>query len=240
MEKNYKLEVDEYGNVKEMPDDWKLTKLTVRQLKKTGIPNYKILLEFKKYHGKYYPIYANIIPKDFSDKEEQYVKELAKEKEKAINKIKKSEEYSLKCLATCLYSINKEAKRQRDIKEDHAGKVYDGLQDLSAEERCRQHYFIYKAKNREAELYELKDTALKLIIEQWKIKPVGYHKFKGSNSKRDYYEIDGYGFHSNECTSDNYLGRIKEEISAERKRSTPPKKAEIILKEYINRTKGIK
>ena len=131
-------------------------------------------------------------------------------------------------VADCLYSINKEAKRKRDIQRKCVSRAY-------GYERSKRypsvHYHLHKAKDEKEDLYDLKDKALHKAIALWNLEPVGYHRFP--DMERDMYALDGYEFHLNEHESDNYLGEIDESIDAKRKRSVPPAKAVILLQRFV-------
>jgi hypothetical protein len=140
-----------------------------------------------------------------------------------LEKLVKAENEKLKKLiekpakiAEAIYSINKEAKRQRDI-GFHA----------YCDDRYSQ---ATRSKYKKNSLYELKDKAIQKISQN-RLTPVGFHEFPDRN--RDYYEIEGFGFHVNAQSSWNNLGTINR-ITADRKRSMPPEKAEKILKLFIN------
>lgn len=75
-----------------------------------------------------------------------------------------------------------------------------------------------------------------LAIDLWNLQPVGYHEFPDAN--RDMYSLEGYDFHINENISDHCLGKITEEIGAERKRGIPPKKAVMLLKRFVKEYGG--
>lgn len=225
MEK-YKLETNEYGNVVGIPEGWIQSKLTISQLKKAGIPHYKACIDFDKYRSNYYPIIKNIIPKDFKEKEQNYLNNKTREKEEKNKKLIK-EKYTLEILGECLYSINKEAKKQRDIQNNAVNDIYgSGERYLVA-----PHHILHTAKDKKKILYDLKEIVIEKIIKEHKIKSVGYHEFKDCN--RDMYIIGEFEFHINENNSKNCLGSIDNLIESERKRSIPPKKAMVILLDYI-------
>lgn len=88
MQKNkgkYVLDVNQYGNVRDVPNGWHETDLTVTQLKKLEIPTYKSCIGFSNNYCK--PIIKNIIPNDFSELEESYINELERKKEEIIKLI---------------------------------------------------------------------------------------------------------------------------------------------------------
>lgn len=228
-ELGYKLDLNVYGNVDAMyglPDGWHKTSMTVTQLKKVGIPSYKACVGFKEGRSNHFsPILCNIIPDDFTEKEEAYFEEQEVKKRAAEEKIN-SMELTQDLIGNCLYSINKEAKRQRNIQSECVDRAY-----YWGGKYPSVHYNLHRAKAEKFELYNLKDRALQVAICLWHIKPTGYHEFADMN--RDMYVLGGYEFHVNKCSSENCLGKIDGEIDAERKRSVPPKKAAKILKRFI-------
>lgn len=217
----YVLSVNVYGNVRGVPNGWHETDLTVTQLKKLEIPTYKSCIGFS---GKYYkPIIVNIIHDDFSELEESYIDELEKKNEEKNNKINQLK-LTEKVVAKALYSINKEAKRQRDLQEKIAFKIYD---DECPCYMVAPHTKLHAAKNRKEELYLLKEQVLQKVIQELALSPEGYHEF--SDRDRDLYLWCGFSFHINEKKSEKCLGDIDEYIPAKRERSTPPNKAEQLL-----------
>lgn len=229
-ELGYRLETTKYGNVDALngiPDGWHETKLTVTQIGKADIPYYKALVGFDESYSHYHPVLRNIIPDDFADAERAYIEGI---RQKKIDYLKKVNEIDLtqSVVADCLYSINKEAKRKRDIQRKCVSRAY-------GYERSKRypsvHYHLHKAKDEKENLYDLKDKALHKAIALWNLEPVGYHRFP--DMERDMYALDGYEFHLNEHESDNYLGEIDEDIDAKRKRSVPPAKAVILLQRFV-------
>lgn len=232
-EMEYKLTVNEFGNVdafRAFPDGWHQTTLTVTQIKKLKIPHYKACVGFDEmsYHVK--PIIVNIIPDDFSNQEQKYLDKLKEKAEKKLERIN-SIELTQKVVAEFLYSINKEAKRKRDIQQNSIDRAYHS----SYKKYPAAHYQLHRAKDEKFELYHLKDCALRVAIDLWNLQPVGYHEFSDAN--RDMYSFSGYDFHINENISEHCLGEITEEITAERKRGIPPKKAVLLLKRFIKENK---
>lgn len=233
-EMGYKLPVNKFGNVdafRIFPDGWHETTLTVTQIKKNKIPHYKACIGFDDSRYRVKPIVVNIIPNDFSDREQKYLDELKEKAEKELEKIN-SIELTQKIVAECLYSINKEAKRKRDIQHNSIDRAYHSFR----KEYPAAHYQLHRAKNEKFKLYDLKDEALHLAIDLWNLQPVGYHEFPDAN--RDMYSLEGYDFHINENISDHCLGKITEEIGAERKRGIPPKKAVMLLKRFVKEYGG--
>ena len=201
------------------------------QIKKNKIPHYKACIGFDDSRYRVKPIVVNIIPNDFSDREQKYLDELKEKAEKELEKIN-SIELTQKIVAECLYSINKEAKRKRDIQHNSIDRAYHSFR----KEYPAAHYQLHRAKNEKFKLYDLKDEALHLAIDLWNLQPVGYHEFPDAN--RDMYSLEGYDFHINENISDHCLGKITEEIGAERKRGISPKKAVMLLKRFVKEYGG--
>lgn len=131
-------------------------------------------------------------------------------------------------MAKALYSINKEAKRQRDIQERIAFNIYD---DESTCNMIAPQVKLHDAKRRKQELYLLKEKVLQKVIHELDLTPKGYHEF--SDRDRDLYIWCGFSFHVNEKKSEECLGEIDEYIPAKRERSTPPKKAEQLLLRFL-------
>lgn len=233
----YILEVNKYGNVDAMagvPIGWHTTSLNATQLNKLQIPWYKACLGFSPTYRDYSkPILKNIIPDDFLNEEQEYQSQLAAKKDKAKQKIAEME-LTQEVIAECLYSINKEAKRKRDIHEDCIDRAYY----RTSRKYKGVHYQMHRAKWEKEKLYQLKDQALSVAIRIWDLKPDGYHEFP--DGKRDLYTIAGYTFHINRNESTHCLGNIEEEITAKRERSIPPAKAVKILERFIDESKGVK
>lgn len=230
-EQGYRLQPNEYGNVNAFdgfPDGWHETTLTVTQLKKAQIPTYKACTGFSDDYGSHpKPVLVNIIPDDFSEQETAYLARL-KEKQEKENQKTDSLPITPELIAECLYSINKEAKRYRDIQSESRERAYG----LWGDRYPGVHYQLHRAKNIKNELYDLKEKALAKAVSIWKLKPEGYHDFP--DRQRDMYVFGGYTFHANTCISENSLGKIEKEIESNRKRSIPPKKAERILNRFLN------
>lgn len=231
-ELGYKLVTNEYRNVdaiKALPDEWHKTLLNATQLKKLRIPFYKACVGFSdSRYSHVKPEIVNIIPDDFAKQEAEY---LEAQKEKILKEKQKidSMELTPEIIAKCLYSVNKEAKRKRDIHQECVHRAYDWG---GSEKYPAVHYNLHKAKQEKNELYVLKDQALHTAIKMWGLQPVGYHKF--ADVDRDMYVLEGYTFHINEHNSTNCLGEIEDEIDAERKRGIPPKKAVMILERFVS------
>lgn len=144
-------------------------------------------------------------------------------------------------VAECIYSINKEAKRLRDKIDDYKDELfysdYDDYEGYYVFNKSQKHAAMHSAIDKKRALYKLKNTCLKKLISELAASPKGYHSFSDKN--RDYYELFGFGFHIDECLSENSLGDIDEEISSARKRSIPPLKAEEILEIFLNSSKSM-
>ena len=226
---NYTLFLNAYGNVDAyngLPKGWHETSLTVTQLKKLEIPHYKACVGFNESYSHYNPILRNIIPDDFTDKENDFTKMQKKKKNEEDERIQKLE-LTKKLIAECLYSINKEAKRKRDIQSYARDAAYGfGAKYPSV------HYNLHLARNEKEALYHLKDIALRKAIQKWGLPPDGYHEFGDMN--RDMYTIESFSFHINEQKSEVCLGKIEDEIAAERKRSIRPERAVKILNRFIS------
>ena len=171
---------------------------------------------------KFYKLKKEVV----AEREAEVQKE--QERENKLNKLELNEQN----VATALYSVNKEAKRQRDIKNEAIECAYgDNYYDDTSHYYPNVHNVLHNAKDKMNYLYDLKDKALRTAIRKWNLKPVGYHKFADMN--RDMYEFGEHQFHINEKISEKDLGTIEEEISADRKRSFPPEKAQKLLKRFI-------
>lgn len=128
-----------------------------------------------KAYSHYHPILRNIIPDDFTDKEKAYIEGI---RQKKIDYLKKVNEIDLtqNVVADCLYSINKEAKRKRDIQRKCVSRAY-GYE--RSERYPSVHYHLHKAKDEKEELYDLKDEVLHKAIELWSLEPVGISQVSG-------------------------------------------------------------
>ena len=179
-----------------------------------------------------YPVVRNIIPQIYQENEKAYFDAKWAEKD-ALRMDLKKKTGDLSFLAECLYSINKEAKRQRDMQNGQADRIW-GPDDLNVPKGLA-HYNLHARKSQKEFLYSLKDKALRIIIaNNPDIVPLGYHVFPNAteNQKMDYYEIGGFGFHIDENKSENCLGEIDTLITAEKSRSIPYRKAVIAVQEY--------
>lgn len=234
----YELTLNSYGNIDGVPEGWVTTGLTVSQLKKLEIPNYKSCVGFdESYYGRktyYKPIVVNIIPQDFEGKAVSYKQELENRKAKARDRID-GIELTQSVIGECLYSINKEAKRLRDVQANAIDRAF-GYDEDTYQPSKLAHYQLHMAKNEKERLYNLKDEVIQLAITTWNLKPEGYHEFADGN--RDMYVIAGYKFHVNENTSDKKLGDIDEVIDSKRSRSIPPKKAEQLLWRFLKENRN--
>ena len=113
-------------------------------------------------------------------------------------------------LVSALYLINKSAKVSRDTK----WKAY-------AEGK---HGVCHAAKTRAEKLYNLKDRAVKKLVEEGKMRFVGVHDQKMGGLHVNYldkYEMAGFSFHvphTGEVSKGEVIGVIDGEISAEKTR----------------------
>lgn len=229
-ETKYVLATNDYGNVTEIPEGWVRVPSDIRTnpMRIDSIPSYKLLVGFEKSGSFYSPILDTIVPRG-------YVRTLRRlDKERAEKEAKKTERAKIRAnnladVLASIYSVNKEAKRLRDVQENIGDSIYceDAYRGGSL-----AHYQLHAVRERKEGLYELKDAALNKVIATLGVAPRGYHTF-GDGEKRDYYEIDGYGYHRNECTSDTNLGHIDGQIDSTRKRSPAPSTAVKILRAYI-------
>lgn len=222
-ERKQKMSKKEYKTkVIELNSDRKL----INRVKKAGINTYHPNGMWNGYGYEQLPLVAEITSlsemRRFNKIKKELKEERQREKEK-INQVELTEEV----IAKALYSVNKEAKRQRDIKNNAIDDAYGGGYHYSS-----VHSVLHTAKSRMNNLYDLKDSAISIAIKKYELTPIGYHEF--GDGKRDMYELGGYQFHINENKSENCLGEITEEIGAERKRGIPPKKAIQILKKFIS------
>ncbi len=204
------INLNRYGNVVGIPKGWTSTSASVSQLKKLNIPNYKSCIGFNNYYGsRYAPILVNIVPAKclkkiksyFADKEEQKIKK-GMELMKLISDPQK--------IAESIYSINKEAKKYRDKQILIAEKIYGEESkeyEISKKYGKLNHLNLHNHKMKKEYLYFLKEKALRKIIRESELTPIGYHEF--DDCERDYIEIFGFGFHLNEKTTTNNLGSIK-------------------------------
>lgn len=231
----YILETNGYGNINGIPEGWYEigNGHAARKIRMANpsIPIYQACIGFNESWGRYSPIIVHISHKDFKLKisrifnaKKKASEERAKKEAEAIKKALQSR----KKIAEALYSLNKEAKRQRNIQERVADSIY-GTGERYGE---LAHYQLHNAKDSKEYLYKLKNEAIHKMVSEWGVTPLGFHEFD-SGDKLDYYEIEGYGFHNGDCTSTVHLGMIEGEIEAKRKRSIPPKKAMKIIKAWI-------
>lgn len=246
MKENMKkeLEVNEYGNVdcrNGVPTGYVLSYHSKRLLKKHGIKYYDALVDIQHAFGNTYkPVLEKIISLEDNDILTAVLSaeaELEREKlKKYITKKKK--------IAEAIYSINKEAKKKRDLQNKWADRIFSNVynDDVFDEDEYEYifnphrsnsvfHFHLHEAKTDKENLYSLKERALKKLIQETNSSPVGYHTF--ADTDRDMYVIEGFCFHLNERKSNNSLGSIENFIEADRKRSTPPAKAEKILNLYL-------
>lgn len=242
MKKDYILKTNVYGNVTAytddgsvlLPENWIKSQLTVTQLKKLEIPTYKACIGFEEKYSRgkcyYSPILTNIIHKDFSDTEKQYLI-ILKEKENA-RKVKVVSKMSVDKVAEALYVINKEAKKYRDKQSEHADNAYSYHEHYLPQKTL--HYLLHQSKDKKEQLYALKNAALSKLIKETDATPIGYHRF--AHNCMDCYKIGAYTFHIDEHTSNNCLGAIDSLIPSKKNRSMPLKDAIILLKVYLEQS----
>lgn len=235
MEKEYNLKTNKYGNLTIKPDGWvyvneipELANISVGKYK--NVPSYKVLQGFENTYSKYYkPYFKTIIHEDHIN----VLKDKAKIKQEKIQmKNSKLNDYAfdLPKIAEAIYSINKEAKRQRDIQYDIANSYWG--KDAYRRDKL-VHYQLHSAKDTKENLYDLKNKCLTKLVKALNVKPVGHHIFP--KSCMDYYEIYGFGFHAEieENVSDICLGEIDNLISSERERCINPKDAKALLEKFL-------
>lgn len=131
-------------------------------------------------------------------------------------------------IAEALYSVSKEAKRFRDLQSQE----WEGLYSPWGyrHERMPSHDRMRRYGVKKSDLYDLKNRALDILIENTKAKPKGYHTFPVGDM--DYYVIEGFGFHTFGTRSKKNLGELST-VCSERKRSIPPAKAQKLLTMFI-------
>jgi len=136
-------------------------------------------------------------------------------------------------IAEAIYSLNKEAKRQRDIQNKAADAIWgDEITEYDTQMKSLKHHRLHRAKNNKAWLYSIKNDALQKLIAEHDLKPVGYHEFPDVD--RLLYEFRGFTFHiEGEIEGIENLGDIDEWIDSNRKRSMPPRKAKLLLRFYL-------
>lgn len=235
MEEKYKLDTNSYGNLESKPDRWiyvneipELANISVGRYK--NVPSYKVLQEFENTYGNYYkPIFKTIIHEDHIQILKDIVRIKQEKKQKKYSKLE-NKVFDLPKIAEAIYSISKEAKRQRDIQY----KIANSYWGKDAKRRDKLvHYQIHRAIDKKEFIYELKNKCLAKLVKALDVKPLGHHIFP--KSCMDYYEIYGFGFHSEieENISDICLGKIENWISSERGRCINPNDARILLEEFL-------
>jgi hypothetical protein len=240
MKNNYKLKVNEYGNIKYKPEGWiyvsdipDLRNISVTRYK--NIPSYKVLQGFENTFGDYYkPSFKVIIHKDHVN-DLKNIASIKKIKTQKKNSKLKNSVSDLHKVIQAIYSINKEAKRQRDIQENIT-KSRNGQDAYRTDKFVK--YQIQKAKAQKNFLYDLKSKCLSKLINISDSKPIGYHTFR--DGKMNYYKILGFGFHVKNDKNVTYksLGVIENKISSVRKTSggkklINPKDAIILLENFL-------
>jgi len=155
----------------------------------------------------------------------------------ALQQMAAKESLDKEKVLNALYSVNKRAKEIRDnqakfaktmFRNEDTDRYFTGSSSLG-------HSILKRQKTRGNRLYQLKDEVIRKMAEIEGIKPKGYH-LMGDENKYDLWEIGGYRFHTPNATSTNPLGEITGMIDATRKRSIPPRRAELILKEYLSQS----
>jgi len=190
----------------------------------------------KKWNGYGFDIYGRFISElDWEKISKIIIEENEKEKEKIILLLKNPDK-----IAESIYSINKEAKRQRDIKDSKVSCLYgDNYGDnISLTGKYLAHHQLHKAKYKQSALYELKNSALSKFIKENKLIPLGFHsiKFQNRNVYGILYNYKSFSFHylsEDKPEEIPEFGGLKKIISSERQKSIPPKKAKILLELYL-------
>ncbi len=133
-----------------------------------------------------------------------------------------------KSLAEALYIINKSAKTSRDTKQSN---YYS-----------RNFQVVGAAKTRQNKLYDLKDETISKLLDENRIKILGYHEQQAYDGDTNFLlmlEIEGFSFHlpasEQQMAGLNKLGEIGI-ISAEKTREVAINfyEAEKLLKHYTN------
>ncbi|GAB3807083.1 YkyB family protein [Virgibacillus kimchii] len=132
-------------------------------------------------------------------------------------------------IAKALYVINKSAKKSRDTKVRNYNNMKHGHAQI--------------AKERQLNLYYLKDRVLSKLLKEEKLKVIGYHVqesvWDGSKSYLLLYELEGFKFHipveSGDVLEYKKLGEIHSVISAETKIKVDIKfnESTSLLEEYL-------
>jgi hypothetical protein len=187
------------------------------------------LTGFKEYrHRKFSPIIEGIVcTKKSAKRIQKRIEELDQKKaEQESGWIEKFDSYDsakkLSHLVNALYVINKEAKRQRDVKRS----IWDSA--------CpTKHHFVQKAKNRGRELYELKDKVIRLISRS--AEKIEIHEVNGDQMYCYYFgETCFHSFVESELAIQTDK-TITTEISAEKKNSGMSlRRAEILIRHFIS------
>jgi len=215
------LELNSYGNVdcrNGIPAGYVKVYANAKTLDKLKIKYYTALIEFEEYRKRRFrAITTKIITKYSEKKLKKYLEEKRKqEEEKKERVIKKAySDFSLVLLA--LYTINKEAKRQRNIKYNIADDIYQhGRKDKLA------HYQVGRAKQEQEYLYLLKERAIEFLLQNKRFDKIEAHEVFGEKMACLY--ADSFSFHFNYEVLKKFdieaetTGEITSWISSEKKR----------------------
>jgi hypothetical protein len=203
-----------------------------KKYEKMGIPIYTAVVGFENTRGmQYSPIKVKITHRDFIGTVQELRKGDRSKESEYVNKAIGSR----KRIAEALYSLNKEAKRYRDIQALAVEAIYGNEPDnrFCDLPRYAKHRKLHEAKKEKEALYRLKDRAMARGVAEWGIKASGYHVM-ADGKKMGYMEIEGYSFHTTSITSNVNLGNIAEKIAADRRRSMPPKKAKKVIEAFLS------
>lgn len=210
-----------YGNVDcryTLPEGYVRTYDNVGTLKKLQCDYHPALFDLYKEKGYWKPEKGYIVAKKDLQKITKY-KEDKKSKaelkrQRAIDKAKK--DFNRVLLA--LYTVNKEAKRQRDIKYRIADSVYGELRyrwDKLA------HHQISQAKENVEYLYCLKEKGIEKILSEKKYEKVEIHEVNGT--EMGFVQCGDFSFHFTKSLLDEHHIQapitevIDEWISSEKK-----------------------
>ena len=113
-------------------------------------------------------------------------------------------ETSLYKIAHALYVISdkiKDLRKKKIMRDEVASYSHTILNSIDHKKIIRQ------LQDEINKLYDLKDSCISTLRRKYGTRPIGYH-VDIDGKKRDMYKIQHYKFHSNSCTSNNYLGEI--------------------------------
>jgi len=174
-DEKYNLKLNAYGNVEGMPEGWiKMPTDDTERYEDQGIPVYTARLKYKKTKwGNHKPITAKITHKDYEKEVRKLFDDLRIEDVEYISRASTDRRLVVKAL----YSICMEATRQRDLQEQAQYKIdryqsNNGVCDSPDRMTYKRRNDAERMKRR---LYKLKDKALRKIIANWGVKPLGYH-----------------------------------------------------------------